>query len=68
MYALRSRFIPAALLPHFELIQPQGDNETAPVDGTFEPLLNLAGALRSGWAGGAQLGGPAAADRGQNQP
>ena len=72
LYALRSRFIPQTLLPHFDIVQPQADREAAQAGEGIEPLLNLAGALRSGWStassGGAQLGGLAAADHGQNQP
>ena len=73
LYALRSRFIPAALLPHFDIVEPNADADAdagadaneSPASGPVTPLLDLNGALRSGWAGGAP--GPAAANRGQNR-
>jgi DNA helicase II / ATP-dependent DNA helicase PcrA len=54
MYALRSRFIPDHLLQHFELVTPQsGAKSLAVADKNPAPLLDLAKALRSGWATGA---------------
>ena len=61
LYALRSRFIPEALLPHFEQVGPAPSSTLA--DGPAQepdgpPLLDLAAALRGGWHAG---GGPAGA-------
>jgi len=68
LYALRSRFVPDALLPHFEalpLAPPEAGTGAAADDGP--PLIDLAAQLRHAWA--PRLGGappPPGPDHGQN--
>jgi DNA helicase II / ATP-dependent DNA helicase PcrA len=69
LYALRSRFIPEALLPHFHVQEP-----TAPPAATAAnarqgaPVLDLAAALRHTWpAAGGGLPVPPGPLRGQNR-
>ena len=55
LYALRSRFVPAALEPHFEMVDPAPDALSAAVPGSDDdiaetPLIDLGSALRGGWA------------------
>ena len=69
VYALRSRFIPDTLLPHFEVVKPTPDGfgtGSADIE-TGAPLIDLAALLRHDWD--PQVGGgepPRAPDRGQN--
>jgi len=53
LYALRSRFIPDTLLPHFEVVCPVPPEGTAVAsDGaSATPLIDLAARLRNEWAG-----------------
>ena len=67
LYALRSRFIPADLLPHFEQVGPQAAAEPATEAGPTEPLLDLAALLREGWQHHPGSMAPAPAVRGQNR-
>jgi DNA helicase II / ATP-dependent DNA helicase PcrA len=68
LYALRSRFVPDALLPHFTQQQPEAGSATPRSHAAdAPPLLNLAAVLRAGWpadAGNAARSG--SGDRGQN--
>jgi DNA helicase II / ATP-dependent DNA helicase PcrA len=71
MYALRSRFIPDALLPHFEVLTPAAATSTAPqVQGVDAPLMDLSSKLRAQWLhadeDAGEPGAPAAAKTGQN--
>ncbi len=68
LYALRSRFIPDTLLPHFEVVCPVPPEDTAVAsDGaSATPLIDLAARLRHEWAVGAgSRSGPAPAGIGQ---
>ncbi len=62
LYALRSRFVPDALLSHFDSVQPQ-----APISGAAlaacetAPVFDLGAALRGSWPA------PSARDQGQNR-
>jgi DNA helicase-2/ATP-dependent DNA helicase PcrA len=71
LYALRSRFIPQAVLPHFDMVQPVAPTDDAAADSAPAPLLDLAAVLRGAWApqpGGARNAThPTAPDRGQNR-
>ena len=50
LYALRTRFIPDALLPHFDVLHPQPPAAANPAAAeTGPPLMNLSHALRQGW-------------------
>ncbi len=49
LYALRSRFIPAPLLAHFDVHMPCPPPAEAADLAPAEPLLDLAGALRGRW-------------------
>jgi DNA helicase-2/ATP-dependent DNA helicase PcrA len=51
LYALRSRFVPAELLQHFEALDPvaPGPAETVPVAASSPALFDLAAALRGTW-------------------
>jgi DNA helicase-2/ATP-dependent DNA helicase PcrA len=73
LYALRSRFIPQALLPHFEAVQPAAPGEpTARLDPEGSaPLMDLRAALRGEWVATAPpvpgiAAQPDAGDPGQN--
>lgn len=62
LYALRSRFLPDSVLPHFDSQQPlpaQTAHQATPHEGP--PLLDLQAVLRGAWRGA-----PAAGDHGQN--
>jgi len=68
LYALRSRFVPDALLPHFETVPlaPTGAGTGAVAD-DGPPLIDLAAQLRHEWA--PRLGGgphPRGPEHGQN--
>jgi len=68
LYALRSRFIPDTLLPHFEVVcpVPTTSADVAGDDGTAAPLLDLAARLRHEWAvGSGSRSGPPPAGIGQ---
>ncbi len=73
LYALRSRFVPEALLPHFDLQDPDAVCATAGLDtdglAGASPVINLATLLRGTWAGDAgKTAQTPVPDRGQNQP
>ena len=58
LYALRTRFIPDHLLPHFDVLHPQPPASSTSAPQTAEtspPLMNLGHALRQGWRQGLQL-------------
>ncbi len=63
LYALRSRFVTAEMLQHFELVQPTpasaASADGADRDSAATPLLDLGQALRSPWHG-SQAAWPAA--------
>ena len=71
LYALRSRFVPEALLPHFELQDPSatrsGPDRAGADKPDAAPVIHLSDLLRRSWAAQAgnetQTAGP---DRGQN--
>ena len=68
LYALRSRFIPDALLPHFETVRPAPPLAAAPAPELGPPLLDLSLLLRGSRpsiAGHASR--PPGPDRGQNR-
>ncbi len=71
LYALRSRFIPDALVQHFELVQAQAQaplQAAAPALAEAPPPFDLAAALRGSWptrAGDAEV--PAGPDQRQNR-
>ena len=48
LYALRTRFIPDALLPHFDVVAPVAPVAAAAAPPAAEPLFDLATALRRG--------------------
>ena len=50
LYALRSRFIPPEVLPHFEQLRPQAAAELPARDAPVQTLLDLAASMRGGWA------------------
>lgn len=54
LYALRSRFIPAELLMHFEVEEPEASADPAVVGQAGPPQFDLAAAMRAGWSGGAR--------------
>jgi DNA helicase-2/ATP-dependent DNA helicase PcrA len=68
LYALRSRFLPDSVLPHFEQVQPQAAQDAAAPADAGPPLLDLGGAAwrlpAGGFAGKAAQ--PVAGDPGQN--
>jgi DNA helicase-2/ATP-dependent DNA helicase PcrA len=67
LYALRSRFVPEALLPHFDLIEPPTpEMSPAAADTCGPPLMDLAAALRVNPPGGGHTAQTPASDRGQN--
>lgn len=68
LYALRSRFIPDALLPHFDVRQPDpAEASVAALDDTTAvPLVDLAALLRRGAAGCPPAPPSTNFDRGQN--
>ena len=49
LYALRSRFLPAALEAHFDLLDPAPEPAAAVDLAVGEPLIDLGAALRAGW-------------------
>ena len=63
LYALRSRFIPPDLLPHFEQLSPSAAGIDIPPDAPVESLLDLAASMRGGWLRSAA---PALDEPGQN--
>ena len=69
LYALRSRFLPEALLPHFDVVSPiAAPAPTRAKPEATAPLFNLHGALRQGWpANGGKPASPPSEDCGQNQ-
>ena len=67
LYALRSRFIPPELLLHFEQISPQAAEVANAQAGPAEPMLDLAGSLRTGWLPHPGSMAPGGGDRGQNR-
>ncbi|MCY7315643.1 MAG: ATP-dependent helicase [Rubrivivax sp.] len=59
LYALRSRFIPGALLQHFDVLQACMPDKPLADDGPAAPLVDLAAALRGAWrAPGTASAGP----------
>jgi DNA helicase-2/ATP-dependent DNA helicase PcrA len=68
LYALRSRFVPEALLPHFETVDPAPAADDRGFEaGPLAPLLDLGAALRAAWVRGeGKPLPPVPADRGQN--
>jgi len=59
LYALRSRFIPDALLPHFEADEaaPRQAEQAVPAAGAVAaPLLDLRAAFRQGWPAAGEPG------------
>ncbi len=67
LYALRSRFLPADVLPHFELVDPPAVGSPLVAAQPGPPLFDVSAALRGAWlpqAGNSQRLG--AADPGQN--
>jgi DNA helicase-2/ATP-dependent DNA helicase PcrA len=69
MYALRSRFLPDALLPHFSLVNPPAPTQLPePPNQEGPPLLDLGRALRQSWpASRGPSDDPQPDDPGQNQ-
>lgn len=64
LYALRSRFLPESVLPHFDLqpaVAATAAQPPAAAEPPGPPLLDLQAVLRGAWRGA-----PATADRGQN--
>jgi DNA helicase-2/ATP-dependent DNA helicase PcrA len=67
LYALRSRFVPDSVLPHFDTVLPQALAQDGAPPAAVPPMFDLAGALRAGWAANAGIPPqPAAPDHGQN--
>jgi DNA helicase II / ATP-dependent DNA helicase PcrA len=67
LYALRSRFLPDALLPHFEVTQPEAPAAPVPRADEGPPLFDLTAALRTSWPAPAGDGAPPRGpDQGQN--
>ena len=67
LYALRSRFLPDSVLPHFDLESSAAwpaVHPSMPQEGP--PLLDLQAALRGAWRPAPATPGTAAADHGQN--
>jgi len=59
LYALRSRFIPDALLPQFDVVlpaPPSGEADDADMDPAQEPEIDLSACLRQAWAHGGGAG------------
>ncbi len=68
LYALRSRFLPDALLPLFDLVLPQAAAVAQAVGSADTlPVFDLAHALRGAWTSNAGIPAqPAVPERGQN--
>jgi DNA helicase-2/ATP-dependent DNA helicase PcrA len=67
LYALRSRFIPAELLMHFEVEEPESSADAAVMAQVGPAQFDLAAAMRATWLGAARPSAvPEEGDPGQN--